>query len=55
VEVLCQILNNFIGQLTPFFFYLIGGYLVIQGDISFGSLVAVLSAYKDLNARGMSC
>ncbi len=45
-----KFLNNFIGQLTPFFFYLIGGYLVINGDISFGSLVAVLSAYKDLNA-----
>ena len=40
--------NNFIAQITPFFFYSIGGYLVIEGDLSFGALVAVLAAYKDL-------
>jgi len=43
-----KFLNNFIGQLTPFFFYAIGGYLVIRGNLSFGALVAVLAAYKDL-------
>ena len=43
-----KFLNNFINQLTPFFFYSIGGYLVIQGSLSFGALVAVLAAYKDL-------
>lgn len=43
-----KFLNNFINQLTPFFFYAIGGYLVIQGSLSFGALVAVLAAYKDL-------
>ena len=43
-----KFLNNFIAQLTPFFFYLIGGYLVIKGDLSFGALVAALAAYKDL-------
>ena len=43
-----KFLNNFIAQLTPFFFYTIGGYLVIQGKLSFGALVAVLAAYKDL-------
>jgi ABC-type multidrug transport system fused ATPase/permease subunit len=43
-----KFLNNFIAQLTPFFFYSIGGYLVIRGQLSFGSLVAVLAAYKDL-------
>jgi ABC-type multidrug transport system fused ATPase/permease subunit len=43
-----KFLNNFINQLTPFFFYAIGGYLVITGSISFGALVAVLAAYKDL-------
>jgi len=43
-----KFLNNFIAQLTPFFFYSIGGYLVIRGDLSFGALVAVLAAYKDL-------
>jgi ABC-type multidrug transport system fused ATPase/permease subunit len=44
-----KFLNNFIAQLTPFFFYLIGGYLVIKGELSFGALVAVLAAYKDLS------
>ena len=43
-----KFLNNFIGQLTPFFFFSIGGYLVIRGSLSFGALVAVLAAYKDL-------
>src|SRR5437763_440279 len=42
------LLNNFIGQLTPFFFYSLGGYLVIKGSLSFGALVAVIAAYKDL-------
>ncbi|HEY0522780.1 MAG TPA: ABC transporter ATP-binding protein [Stellaceae bacterium] len=45
-----KFLNNFIGQLTPFFFYAIGGYLVIAGNLSFGALVAVLAAYKDLSS-----
>jgi len=45
-----KFLNNFLGQLTPFFFYTIGGYLVIRGELSFGALVAVLAAYKDLAA-----
>src|SRR5947208_6552699 len=43
-----KFLNNFIGQLTPFFFYSLGGYLVIRGNLSFGALVAILAAYKDL-------
>ncbi len=45
-----KFLNNFIAQLTPFFFYAIGGYLVIQGSLSLGALLAVVAAYKDLNA-----
>lgn len=47
-KYLIKFINNFINQLTPFFFYSIGGYLVIKGDVSFGALVAVLAAYKDL-------
>ena len=43
-----KFLNNFMGQLTPFFFFSIGGYLVIQGNLSFGALVAILAAYKDV-------
>ncbi len=45
-----KFVNNFIAQLTPFFFYSIGGYLVIKGDLTFGALVAILAAYKDLSA-----
>ncbi len=43
-----KFLNNFLAQLTPFMFYLIGGYLVITGDLDIGQLVAVIAAYKDL-------
>ncbi len=44
-----KFLNNLLANLTPFFFFSIGGYLVIDGEISLGSLVAVLAAYKDLS------
>ena len=43
-----KFINNFLNQITPFFFFSIGGYLVIQGNLSFGALVAALAAYKDL-------
>jgi len=46
-----KFLNNFLGQLTPFFFLSIGGYLVIRGGpdgLSVGALAAVLWAQKDL-------
>jgi hypothetical protein len=45
-----KFLNNLLGQLTPFFFFSLGGYLVIEGSLSFGSLVAILAAYKDLSS-----
>ncbi len=44
-----KFLNNFIAQLTPFFFYSVGGYFVLRGELSIGSMVAVLVAYKDLS------
>ena len=44
-----KFLNNFITQLTPFFFYLVGGILTIRGEITVGALVAALAAYKDLS------
>lgn len=44
-----KFLNNFITQITPFFFYAVGGYLVIKGEITIGALVAALAAYKDLS------
>jgi ABC-type multidrug transport system fused ATPase/permease subunit len=40
---------NFLNNLVPFFFYLIGGYFVIEGKVSFGALVAVLAAHKDFS------
>ena len=43
-----KFLNNFLAQLTPFFFYAIGGYLVLKNQLSLGALVAVLAAYKDI-------
>ncbi len=45
-----KFLNNFINQLTPFFFYSVGGFLAIQGEITVGALVAALAAYKDLSS-----
>ena len=45
-----KFLNNFINQLTPFFFYSVGGYLVITGHITVGALVAALAAFKDMTA-----
>lgn len=48
VKYLSKAVNNFIMNLTPFFFYTIGGYLVIEGKLSMGALVASLASYKDL-------
>ena len=45
-----KFLNNLIGNLTPFFFFLIGGYFVIKGQLSWGALVAVLAVYKELSS-----
>jgi putative ABC transport system ATP-binding protein len=41
-------LNNLLAQLTPFFFYTIGGYFAIKGQLDIGQLVAVIAAYRDL-------
>jgi putative ABC transport system ATP-binding protein len=43
-----KFLNNFLSQVTPFLFYLIGGVVVISGNMDIGALVAVITAYKDL-------
>ncbi len=47
-KYLIKFLNNFMGHLGPFLFFSIGGYLVIQGDLTLGALVAVLNAHKDM-------
>lgn len=49
-KFLMKAMNNFLSALTPFFFYSIGGYLVINGDLTLGALVAVLAAYKDFSS-----
>lgn len=41
-------LNNLLAQVTPFFFYAIGGYLALTGSLNIGQLVAAIAAYKDL-------
>ncbi|MGI9464672.1 MAG: ABC transporter ATP-binding protein, partial [Aestuariivirgaceae bacterium] len=43
-----KFLNNFLAQMTPFLFYLIGGYFALTGRMDIGQLVAVIAAYKDL-------
>ncbi len=48
-KFLIKFINNFLAQITPFFFFSIGGYSVIKGDLSIGALVAILAAYKDLS------
>ncbi len=45
-----KFLNNTLNQVTPFFFYAIGGYLTIRGSLSAGALVAVIAAYKEMSA-----
>jgi putative ABC transport system ATP-binding protein len=55
-----KFLNNFLDKLAPFFFYLIGGWLLIEGRIfiggyeiggggmTIGGLMAVIAAHKDM-------
>jgi ABC-type multidrug transport system fused ATPase/permease subunit len=45
-----KFLNNFLNQMAPLLFYSIGGYLVIQGDLTAGALAAALTANKDMSA-----
>ena len=39
---------NYTSNLTPFFFFAIGGYLVVQERLSLGALVAALAAYREI-------
>jgi putative ABC transport system ATP-binding protein len=50
LKFLIKFINNFLAQLGPFFFFSIGGYLVIHGDLTIGALVAVIGAHKDLSS-----
>ncbi len=49
-KFLIKFVNNVINQITPFAFYSVGGYFVIEGQIEIGALVAVIAAHKDLQA-----
>ena len=48
LKFIIKFLNNFLAQVTPFLFYLIGGYFAIRGQLDIGQLVAVIAAYKEL-------
>ncbi|MFD2251295.1 ABC transporter transmembrane domain-containing protein [Pseudochelatococcus lubricantis] len=47
-KFMVKFLNNFLSQLTPFFFYSVGGYFALTGRLDIGQLVAVIAAYRDL-------
>ena len=47
-KFLVKFINNFLAQVTPFLFYLIGGWFALQGRLDVGQLIAVIAAYKDL-------
>jgi len=47
-KFLMKFINNLLNQLPPILFYVVGGILVINGELTIGALVAILTAYKDL-------
>jgi len=50
LKFIVKFLNNFIQQLGPFFFYGIGGTMVINGTLEIGVLVAAIGAHKEMAA-----
>ncbi len=48
LKFLVKYINNTCDKVTPFFFFTIGGYLVLEGRLDIGALVAVIGAQKDL-------
>lgn len=47
-KFLVKFVSNFLAQVTPFLFYLVGGYFAIRGTLDIGQLVAAIAAYKEL-------
>ena len=47
-KFMVKFINNFLAQLTPFLFYMIGGFMALEGRLDIGQLIAVIGAYKDL-------
>ena len=45
-----KFLNNFLAQFAPFLFYSVGGYLVLQGELTIGAILAVVAAHEKLSA-----
>ncbi|MEM9603303.1 MAG: ABC transporter transmembrane domain-containing protein [Pseudomonadota bacterium] len=43
-----KFVNSFLNHVTPFFFYLFGGWLVLQGELTIGALVAALAAFREM-------
>ncbi|PHQ70371.1 MAG: multidrug transporter [Sneathiella sp.] len=50
LKFVVKFLNNFIQQMGPFFFYGIGGTMVINGTLEIGVLVAAIAAHKEMAA-----
>ena len=48
-KYMIKALNNILDKAAPFLFYLFGGILVIEGNITIGALVAVIGAHKDMS------
>lgn len=42
-----KFLNNLLGHMTPFLFYAVGGYLIMEDRLTIGALVAAIAAHKD--------
>lgn len=47
-KFIVKFLNNLLAQMTPFFFYAVGGYFALTGRLDIGQLVAVIAAYREL-------
>jgi putative ABC transport system ATP-binding protein len=47
-KFLVKYINNMLAQTTPFLYFVIGGYFALKGQFDVGTLLAVISAYKDL-------
>ncbi len=43
-----KVTNNFFNNLMPFFVFIVGGYLVIKGQLELGAMVAFISAQEKL-------
>lgn len=52
-KYLLKLVNSLIGNFMPFLFYTVGGYFVIQGNLTLGALVSIVAAHKELQAPWM--